>query len=972
MVSFSLFNSISDLPKASTPEDVTYLLQSLSEAAQIPDDLLQSVDFECLVAALAGNAPYLARLIQLQQSFLLQLCEYGIEAGYEWVMSEMTAIDLHESKEAEVMRELRIAKQRMSLLTAIADIGGIWPVMEVTRRLSFFAEKAVNIVLDYLLLDAQRSGELQLQDSSKPQVGCRILVLAMGKLGAYELNYSSDIDLIVLFDKDEAPYCGPRNVQQLYTRITQDLVHMMESRTAEGYVFRTDLRLRPDPRSMPLAVNVHAAISYYESVGQNWERAAMIKARHIAGDVETNALFKEHIQPYIWRKALDFESIKDIQSIKRQMTVRVGEAIAVGGHNIKLGRGGIREIEFYVQTQQLLWGGRYPELRERSTLGALKCLVEMDLLTQSHADLLSHAYQFLRRVEHYIQMMDDQQTHTLPEDMEDLRRLSVFLNYESLDDFKSELKQICTQVHELYSESLEGTEPLSIDGNLVFTGVEPDPETLVTLSNMGYQSPESVSDIIQSWHRGSRRSTKGKRARQILTELIPALLQALSNTANPDSAFFRFDDFIARLPTGVQIFSLLNARPELLGVIARILGSAPALGQQLAKHPHLLDTVLHTNFYAKLPDKQSLQEELEVALSHIENYEDRLAALRSFKNEKHFQAGLHMLQGNASSVEIGAYLSDIAEVIVSPLVQMVVAEFEESYGQIPGGKLGIAALGKFGSRELTFGSDLDLVFIYDVTNMSVESDGEKPLDPRTYYNRLCARIVTAFTMRDREGLLYEVDTRLRPSGGDSPIATQRKAFDDYFSEKAWVFEYMALTKARIVVATDDAYAHNLMNDIHRYLQRDYGVATLRHEIYEMRSKIAQQYGTENHWHIKYVRGGLVDLDFIAQYLVLRHAKACPAILKPHTFDIISAARENRLLEVATADELLKAQQLLSGLLSFLRLCSDGEIHEDTAPIGLKNLLVERFERTDFDELKDDLLAMQAYVYAQFEVMLGAG
>lgn len=967
--SFNLLNSIQTLPKASVAQDAEHLIEQMQSDATNMDELLAEQRFIDVIHAMAGNSSYLARLLWLQHKNLPDIFSSDISQSYDVLMDELASLSLAGMSQSEVMQQLRLAKQRMALIIAIADIGGIWPVMEVTKRLSFFAERAVNISLDYLLLDAHKRSELKLKNKKTPQIESGIAILAMGKLGAYELNYSSDIDLIILFDAETAPYSGSRNVQQLYTRIAQDLVQIMEGRTADGYVFRTDLRLRPDPRSMPLAVNVHAAIAYYESLGQNWERAAMIKARQIAGDEVLGDLFAQHMTPYIWRKALDFESIADIQSIKRQMTIKVGEDIAVGGHNIKLGRGGIREIEFYVQTQQLLWGGRYPELQIRPTLDVLQALVVAGLLSEKDAETLTVAYKFLRRVEHYIQMTDDQQNHTLPEQQDELAHLSIFLGYDDIDSFKTELRKICISVHEIYSESMEDTEPLSIDGNLVFTGVEHDPETLKTLERMGYKNPQALSDIIQNWHRGSRRATKSKRARQILTELIPTLLTSLSNTANPDSAFFRFDDFIAKLPSGVQIFSLLNAKPELLDVIARILGSAPALGRQLAKYPHLLDTVLHANFYAKLPNKEALLEEVLGILLPIENYEMTLAELRIFKNEKHFQAGLHMLKGNATSLEIGAYLSDIAEVVTEQVLRLVKEEFMQSYGEIKGGALSIVALGKFGSRELTFGSDLDLVFIYDEDSKHKESDGEKPLDARSYYNRLCARIVTAFTMRDREGLLYEVDTRLRPSGGDSPIATPFTAFDKYFTQDAWVFEYMALTKARVITSQRNESAKKLSDHIKNYLSRDYDEASLKHDVNNMRLKIAQSFHTDNPWHIKHVRGGLVDLDFIAQYLVLRYGKSVPKIIKPHTYNILLAAKEEKLLGADIADTLLKAQRLQAGLLSFLRLCSDGEIDEATAPIGLKNLLVERFERTSFKQLRADLLEAQDFVYKQFNEIL---
>lgn len=696
----------------------------------------------------------------------------------------------------------------------------------------------------------------------------------------------------------------------------------------------------------------------------------MIKARCIAGDEDTAAFFDAHITPYIWRKHLDFAAIADIHSIKRQMNTRTGTAMAIGGHNIKLGRGGIREIEFYVQTQQLVWGGRFPHLRTRPTLATLAGLVESELITVETAHILADAYRYLRRVEHHLQMLNDQQTHTLPDRDDELLRLSVFLGYGSVAAFAEELLKHCTAVHSIYSRSMDDTPPLSIDGNLVFTGVEADPETLKTLESMGYKHPEGVSDIIQSWHRGSRRATRSKRARQLLTELIPALLTELADTASPDNAFFRFDDFLSKLPAGVQIFSLFAARPELLDLLAHILGSAPALADILGNQPHLLDTVLHGDFYDPLPSKEELYAELNDRLSLANDYEDILSILRSFKNERQFQAGIQMLRGLLRPSKIGYFLSDLADVTLSAVIKAASVEFTRTHGTIEGSRLGVVALGKLGSRELTFGSDLDLVLIYDGDDAAHSGGGQKSVDLRTYYNRLCSRIVNACTILTREGMLYEIDTRLRPSGGDSPVATQLSSFDHYFSSSAWIFEFMALTKARVITSSADSLGTALNALIYRHLQRPHEPAELAKEVADMRSKIFSQHRTVNPWDIKHVRGGLIDLDFLAQYLVLRHAAGTPAILQRNSYNILAAAADAGHMNMALADKLMAAHRFLTDMLSFLRLCSPNSRIEDSTPAGLKNLLVERFEAEDFETLQARLAETEAFVLGEFERLVG--
>lgn len=958
------------LPAAYQPDEASSVLSQLQTVMENPQlqGWSEHPASPLLIQAIAGNSPYLARLILRQPQFFVDMCRHTPEESLANVLSAMNAWPVAQMPQPEMMKQLRIAKQQVALLTAIADISGIWDVMTVTRALSDFADTAIQKATDFLLLHAHRKNELELADPLHPQYGSGLLVLGMGKLGAHELNYSSDIDLIILFDQAKAPYNGSKNVQYFFTKFGQDLTTLLQERTTDGYVFRTDLRLRPDPRSTPLAVRLDSAINYYENLGQNWERAAMIKARQIAGDTETGTYFHEHMVPYIWRKHLDFASIADIHSIKRQMNTKVGQKMAIGGHNIKLGRGGIREIEFYVQTQQLVWGGRMPQLRTQPTLETLQALANAGHISQENAALMTSAYRFLRRVEHYLQMIDDQQTHTLPETDEELLRLSVFLGYSGIFDFCKELLCYCNIVHEIYTESMEGTPPLSVDGNLVFTGVEPDPETLKTLERLGYKQAVSVSDVIQSWHRGSRRATRTKRARQLLTEMIPALLTTFGKTANPDAAFMRFDDFITNLPAGVQIFSLLNARPEILDLLSHILGSAPALADILSKQPHLLDAVVQGDFYLSLPPRAQLEAELREKLHFATDYEESLRILRTYKNERQFQAGVQMLKGLGKALQISHFLSDLAEEICAQLVRVTHEEFSRTHGTIDESSFAIIAMGKLGSRELTFGSDLDLIFIYSGDDITLHSNGTKSVDLKTYYNRLCSRILNGFTLLTKEGSLYEVDTRLRPSGGDSTVATHVQAFDLYFDKTAWVFEYMALTRARVIHSNNDDLKHHLTERIRHHLSRAHESSELATEVRRMRDKIIEKHKSDNPWHIKLVRGGAIDIDFFAQYLLLRHANQHPTLIQTNSANIFAAAASAEILDYGMAEKLIEAHRFLSDLLSFLRLTSPNSQIEISTPIGLKNLLVERFGMSDFESLECKLIATQKFVFECYEKM----
>jgi glutamate-ammonia-ligase adenylyltransferase len=581
-------------------------------------------------------------------------------------------------------------------------------------------------------------------------------------------------------------------------KLAHELVSIMQDRTKDGYVFRTDLRLRPDPASTPPAVTTDAAYYYYESVGQNWERAAMIKARPVAGDMEAGEKFLKSLTPFMWRRNLDFAAINDIHSIKRQMDSRENKNIKPQGHNIKLGLGGIREIEFYTQIHQLIWGGREPSLRLRATCDTMIMLREFGLITEDKEATLKNAYVFLRELEHRIQMVADEQTHSLPDTDAEFKNIAEFMGYENTDKFSGKLLKHLYAVHDIYSSSFKSAENLGDTGNLVFTGTTHDEETLNTLRTMGYTQPEVVSEIIMGWHHGGARATRTKRARELLTEMMPALLKRLSETANPDVAFLKFDEFLKKLPAAIQLFSLFQMNPHLLGLIADIMGSAPTLSNSLSHTPELLDAVIYEDFYADLPTREQLETQLQEKLKHVELFEDHMEHLRQFRGEKQFQAGVHLLKHMIDAREAGEFLTVLAECMLNQALDAVILEFEKTYGKIPGGRFAIIALGKLGSRELTFLSDIDLVFVYDAPDFEAYSDGEKSFTASVYYNRLTQRLLNALTGMGRDGRLYEVDTRLRPSGKDGSLAVSRQALINYFEGAAWTFEYMAFTKARVI------------------------------------------------------------------------------------------------------------------------------------------------------------------------------
>ena len=544
----------------------------------------------------------------------------------------------------------------------------------------------------------------------------------MGKQGAFELNYSSDIDLIVFFDRERSRLVGDGDLQPFLVRLTRELVAMIEERTPDGYVFRTDLRLRPDAGATQVALSTVAAHGYYETVGQNWERAAFIKARTCAGDIEAGDMFLEELTPFIWRKYLDYAAIADVHAMKRQIHAHKGiGGITVLGQNIKLGRGGIREIEFFAQTQQLIAGGRQSDLRSRETLVALAALCKRGWVQPAVVTDLEDAYLFLRRLEHRLQMINDEQTQEMPATEEGLDRVARFSGYAATDAFSADLKATLETVERHYASLFEDAPELTRAGsNMVFAGATDDPKTLEELRRLGYSQPDQVLAIVRGWHHGRTPSVRSPRARERLTEVQPLLIAVLADTVDPDGAIASFDRFLSELPAGVQLFSLLKANPSLLRLIADIMGTTPRLARILSKRRRLLDAVLDPQALASATDAgeidRMLQSEFTDARRNAEGdpMQDILDRARVVGGEQDFLIGVRVLTGSISADEAGAAYALVAERMVEALLAEVTRELEREHGKVPGGEACVIAMGKLGGREMTASSDLDLILLYDL------------------------------------------------------------------------------------------------------------------------------------------------------------------------------------------------------------------------------------------------------------------
>jgi glutamate-ammonia-ligase adenylyltransferase len=920
--------------------------------------------------AIFGNSPFLGACAERDPAFVALLLTQGPDSAIEWVHRELAASRAGSLSGDEVARSLRINRSRAALAIAVADIAEMWSVERVVEALSRFADEAIGAAVDDQLRMLAESGVIELASRETPSRDSGLVVLGMGKLGGYELNYSSDVDLIVLYDLERVRARDRDSVQKQMVKLVRGVVRLLEERTDNGYVLRTDLRLRPDPGATPLAMSTEAAEFYYENMGQNWERAAMIKARPVAGDIAAGDRFLAALRPYVWRRNLDFAAIQDIHSIKRQIHAhRGGGSVAIAGHNIKVGRGGIREIEFFAQTQQLIWGGRQPTLRSRSTCRALAALAEAGHTTQEAVEDLTHAYRHLRRVEHRLQMIADQQTQTLPADPEGLAQFATFLGHRDVGSFSAALLQTLRTVERHYARLFEEAPALGADrGNLVFTGTDDDPGTLETLARLGFSSPPNIAAQVRAWHHGRYRCMRSPRARELLTELMPALLAALGGSPDPEAAFLNFDRFMSRLPAGVQIFSLFHANPQLLGFVAEIMGGAPRLAESLSARPSLLDSVLATGFATTAPRADALHTELDAALTQSRDFQDTLDIVRRWKREREFTIGVMLLRGTQPVPQAGHALTDIAETALAKLLPAVIEDFARVHGHVVGAEFGVVALGKFGGREMTFTSDLDLVLLYDLADEEALSDGEKKLPPSQYFIRLAARFVNAITSLTPEGQLYEVDMRLRPSGSKGPIAVSLEAFRRYNATDAWTWEQMALTRAR-VIAAPPALAARIDAALAATIARSRDLQALVADVAAMRRLMARERKQGGAWDVKNRRGGLVDVEFVAQFLILRHARECPGIADPNTVDALARLAAAALLDPHDAAALTTAHRLCSTVQAVLRVALIGEFEPEAVPKPLLATLARAAGARDFNDLAHALDEACTRAHGVFEKII---
>jgi [glutamine synthetase] adenylyltransferase / [glutamine synthetase]-adenylyl-L-tyrosine phosphorylase len=812
---------------------------------------------------------------------------------------------------------LRRQRKGLALAVALGDLSGEFSLEQVTGLLSDFADRAIDEAVHAAI--AERSPD---------EIPQGFAVIAMGKLGSHELNYSSDVDLLLLFDPNTLPKRGREEPGEAAVRVGRRVIELLQKRTADGYVARVDLRLRPSPEVTPIALPIDAALSHYESSALPWERAAFIRARAAAGDRALGQRFLDAIQPFVWRRSLDFGVIDEV----RQISARIRDHFAQGAHlapgyDLKRGRGGIREVEFFVQIQQMIHGGRDATVRPPATLDAIVALLAAGQLPETTAGELEAAYRVLRTIEHRLQMVEDAQTHMLPQRREALDNVARLHGLETGDELIQLLQPVVDRAGRIFdSLSPETTGGLSNDSEIL----------LRELRELGFADPEIAARRVADWRSGKPRSLRSPAAQQAFEAMLPGLLQAIASGADPHHALNRLGDIVERLSTGVNFFRLLEARPALARLLAKILAHAPALADQLARRPELFEGLFDASSFEMPPEPPELAETLAVAM-HGHPYDVALDRVRQRVNERRFALGVQLIDQRRDPLDVATGYARVAEGTLVALCDAAVSEFEQSHGDFSDGELIVLGLGRLGGSSLTHASDLDIIYLHSAPP-DTRSTGPKPLGPNDYFNRLASRVTAALSVPTAAGPLYDVDIRLRPEGAKGMLVVSLDAFERYQREEAWTWEHMALCRARPVYGSAAARDRTsaVIDDILRMKREPRQIAI---DAAKMRGEMERHKPPQSGLDVKLGPGGLVDLEFAVHVLQLtRHVG-----LDPRLEVAVEALSAESLIDSNIAN----SQQLLTRILVMMRLVAPGNVKPTAATW---QLVAEACGAASWDEL----------------------
>lgn len=877
--------------------------------------------FAELVAGACGSSPYLKELTAREAGWLPQALQ-DPDAALAAVFADCRVLEGSGLKPG-----LRQAKRRLALLTALCDLSGGWSLEQVTGALTDFGALCADVAIKAEIATLVRRKKLPGLTEDDVETAGGLSILAMGKMGAHELNYSSDIDLICLFDETRFDPDDFFEARQGMVRATKNMCAALSDRTGDGYVFRTDLRLRPDPAVTPVCLAMEAAERYYESLGRTWERAAYIKARPCAGDIAAGERFLNTLRPFVWRRHLDFAAIQDAHDIRLRIreSKGTGGALHVPGHDMKLGRGGIREIEFFTQTRQLIAGGRDESLRLRGTVEGLAALADKGWVPLDTAETLSAHYRAHREVEHRIQMVHDAQTHQMPKSEDGIARIACLMDRNPLD-LAAEIRDRLTEVHEL-------TEGFFSPGGKPAADAVPE------------GTAELDGAIIARWPTyPALRSSRGAR---IFERLKPELLLRVAKTAKPAETLVALDGFLAGLPAGVQLFSLFGANPQLIDLLVDIAGTSRGLASFLSRNSGVFDAVIGGSFFDPWPGADLLRAELQTRLAQERDYEARLDATRRWCKEWHFRIGVHHLRGLIDGHQAGVQYAELAEVVIAGIAPEVVAQFSRKHGPPPGRGAAVLAMGSLGAGQINSQSDLDMIVIYDPGDADM-SEGKRPLATRPYFARLTQAFVTALSAPMAQGKLYEVDMRLRPSGNQGPVAVSLAGFTNYQQNEAWVWEHLALTRAR-TVAGDAGLTAEIETFRTAFLAKPRDLAKVLQEVSEMRVRLAAAKTPSGLWDAKNGAGRMMDIELMSQAGALTSDSVARDVASG-----LQGAVAAGWLNDADAEYLTASYRLFWSVQSAARLLSGKAIAAETVGEGGAQFLCRSTGYARLDALEQEL------------------
>ncbi|MCM2358800.1 MAG: bifunctional [glutamate--ammonia ligase]-adenylyl-L-tyrosine phosphorylase/[glutamate--ammonia-ligase] adenylyltransferase [Geobacteraceae bacterium] len=914
--------------------------------------------------AICGSSPFLAGILCRDPLYFTELFRnrlIDIRRDEDAMLAALRAQTGAATSYQEIFPVLRRFKLREILRIAARDLNGLAPLEEVTAELSALAAATLQLAYEVArrTLVAEHGSPLMETPSGPRQAD--LTVLGMGKLGGRELNFSSDIDIIYFYSADRGETAGVPDGQggtrgqislhAFFVKLAEMITRAISQVTADGFVFRVDLGLRPEGKSGEMAVSLRSAEIYYESWGQSWERSAMLKARPVAGDLELGEQFLRLIEPFIYRRYLDYNLIEDIMAMKQKIDASLARE-REGEYNIKLGRGGIREIEFFIQALQLVYAGKNPALRRRNTLAALAALRDARLISGEDHTALREAYRFLRTVEHRIQVVQERQSHSLPKKEDELLSLARrcgFLRQNGLHRFRDTLEGHRRQVSAIYGNLF-----LSRDQRL---REEVQPEIYYFLDRTA--APDLIKDMLAErrfarvdaaydnlllLRDGPARARLTERARRLLEKIAPLLLQEIFASPDPDMALANLERFLCAIGPRSTFYALLAENRPILKLLVSLFGISEFLSKIFIAHPELLDSMVARASAASFRERHEMAAELRSLLESAADFEERLDVLRRYRHEQFLRIGMNDIYGKLGQTEITTQLTWLAETCLVAAHELAKAELCR-YG-LPtwldpaGGQrqanLAVLGMGKMGGYELNYHSDLDIIYIYDHQGVT---DGEKQLTNHEYFAKLGQKIISILTTQTREGHVYKIDTRLRPSGNAGPLVTSLDSFKNYHREEAQIWERQALTKARVVLGEE-----TLRDSIEEIVRHTvYGAGTdngAREEIHRLRMRMETEIARESEgsYNIKTGRGGMVDVEFVVQYLQLKHGRDFPEIRSSNTLTALKGMRACGLLPEEDAAVLLHGYKFLRRLENRLRIIHDYSMNDLGGPVEYLNKL----------------------------------